>query len=84
MLFFAFRQAEFDFGQATIGEIDAERDDRQPLLLRLDKEFIDLFAMEQEFPGTERFMIRKVAVAVRTDVAMVKKDLSFSYAGITI
>ena len=84
MLFFAFRQAEFDFGQATIGEVDTERDDRQPLLLRLDEEFIDLLAMEQEFPGTERFMIRKVAVAIRTDVAMVEKDLSLSHTGVTI
>ena len=84
MLFLAFGQPKFDFGQAPIREINAERDDREPLLLRLDEEFIDLLAMEKEFPGTERFMIRQVAVAVRTDVAMVEKDLSLSHTGITI
>ena len=84
MLLFAFRQPDFDFGQTTIGEIDAERDNRQPLLLRLCEELVDLFAMEQEFPGAKRFMIRKVAVAIRTDVAMVEKDLSFFHTGITI
>ncbi len=84
MLLLALGQPDFDLGKAPFGEIDAERDDRQPLLLGLNQELIDLLAMEQEFPSTERLMIRKVAVAIRTDVAMVEKDLSLSHAGITV
>jgi len=84
MLFLALGQPDFNLGKAPFGEIDAERDDRQPLLLGLNQELIDLLAMEQEFPGTERLMIRKVAVAIRTDVAMVEKDLSLSHTGITV
>jgi hypothetical protein len=84
MLLLALGQPDFDLGKAPFGEIDAERDDRQPLLLGLNQELIDLLAMEQEFPSTERLMIRKVAVAIRTDVAMVEKDLSLSHTGITV
>ena len=84
MLLLAFGQPEFDLGKATLGEIDAERDEREPLLLRLGKEFIDLFAVEEQFPGTERLVIHDVAVAIRTDVAVVEKDLALPHAGVTI
>ncbi len=84
MLLLALGQPDFDLGKAPFGEIDAERDDRQPLLLGINQEFIDLLAMEQEFPSAERLMIRKVAVAIRTDVAMMEKDLSLFHTGITV
>ena len=84
MLLLAFGQPEFDLGQTPIGKIDAERDDREPLLLRLDEELVDLLPMEEQFPGAQRLVVRKVAVAVGTDVAMVKKDLALFHAGITI
>ena len=84
MLLLALGQPDFNLGEAPFGEINAERDDRQPLLLGLNQKLIDLLAMEQEFPSTERLMIRKVAVAVGADVAVVEKDLSLSHAGITV
>ena len=84
MLLLAFGQPEFDLGKAPLGEIDAERDKREPLLLRLGEKLIDLFAMEEQLPGTERFVIHDVAVAVGTDVAVVEKDLAALHAGVTI
>ena len=47
MQLLAFGQPEFDLGKAPLGEIDAERDEREPLLLRLAKELIDLLAVEE-------------------------------------
>ena len=84
MLLLAFGQPEFDLGKAPLGEIDAERDEREPLLLRLAEEPIDLLAVEEQFPSTERLVIHDVAVAVGTDVAVVEKDLAALHAGVTI
>ena len=84
MLLLAFGQPEFDFGKAPRGEIDTERDKREPLLLGLTQELIDLLAVEEQFPSTERLMIHDVAMAVGTDVAVVEKDLAALYAGVTI
>ena len=84
MLFFPFGQPEFDLGETTFGEIDAEGDERQPLLLRPAKELIDLLPVEEQFPGTERFVIHDIAMAVWTDVAMVEKHLAVPHAGIAI
>lgn len=84
MLLLAFGQPELDLCKASLGEINAERDEREPLLLRLAKEFIDLLTVEEQFPRTEWLVIHDVAVAVGTDVAVVKKGLAVLYAGITI
>ena len=84
MLLLAFSQPEFDLGKAPLGEIDAEWDEREPLLLRLAEELIDLLAVEEQFPSTERFVIHDVAVAVGADVAVVEKDLAVLHAGVTI
>lgn len=84
MLLFAFGQPELHFGQASLGKINAERDEREPLLLGFTKEFIDFLAVEQQFPGTQRLVIHDVAMAVGADVAMMEKDLALLYAGITI
>jgi hypothetical protein len=84
MLFLAFGQPEFDLGKAPLGKIDAERDEREPLLLRLAEELIDLLAVKEEFPSTERLVIHDVAVAVGADVAVVEKDLAVLHAGVTI
>ena len=84
MLLLAFGQPEFDLGKTPLGEIDAERDEREPLLLRLAEEFNDLLAVEKQFPGAERFVIHDVAVAVGTDVAVVEEDLATLHAGVTI
>ena len=84
MQLLAFGQPEFDLGKAPLGEVDAERDEREPLLLRLAKELIDLLAVEKQLPSAERLVIHDVAVAVRTDVAVVEKDLSALHAGVTI
>ncbi len=84
MLLLALGQPEFNLGKAPLGEIDAERDDRQPLLLRLAKEFIDLLAMEKQLSGAERLMIHDVAMTVRADVAVVEKNLTLPHAGVAI
>jgi hypothetical protein len=84
MLLLAFGQPEFDLGMAPLGEIDAERDEREPLLLRLAEELIDLLAVEEQFPSTERLVIHDVAVAVGADVAVMEKDLTALHAGVTI
>jgi len=84
MLFLAFGQPEFDLGKAPLGEIDAERDECETLLLRLAEELIDFLAVEEQFPSTERLVIHDVAVAVGSDVAVVEEDLSALHTGITI
>ena len=84
MLLLAFGQTEFDLGKAALGEIDAERDEREPLLLCLAEELIDLLAVEKQFPSAERFVVHDVAVAIGTDVAVVEKGLTSFYAGVTI
>ena len=52
MLLLAFGQSDFDLSQAPIGKIDAERNDREPLLLRLHEELVDFLAMKKQFPRT--------------------------------
>jgi hypothetical protein len=84
MQLFTFGQPEFDLGKAPLGEIDAEGDERESLLLRLAKELIDLLAVEEQFPSTERLVIHDVAVAIGTDVAVVEKDLTALHAGVAI
>jgi len=84
MLLFAFGQPEFNFGKAPLGKIDAERDEREPLLLRLAEKLIDLLAVEKQLPGAERLVIHDVTVTVGADVAVVEKDLTLPYAGVTI
>ena len=84
MLFLALGQTEFDLGESTLREIDAERDEREALLLSLAKELVDLLAVEKQFPGTERLVIHNVAVTIEADVAMVKKRFASLHAGITI
>ena len=84
MLLLAFGQPEFDLGKASLGEIDTERNERESLLLRLAEEFIDLLTVEEQFPSTERFVIHDVAMAIRTDMAMVEKGFAALNAGITI
>ena len=84
MLLLAFGQPKFNLRKTPLGEIDPERDERETLLLRLAKEFIDLLAVEEQFPGTEGLVIHDVAVAVGTDVTVVEKDLTLPHAGVTI
>ena len=84
MLLLALGQPEFDLGKAPLGEIDAERDKREPLLLSLAQELIDLLTVEKQFSSTERFVIHDIAVAVWTDVAVVKKCLATFHAGVTV
>ena len=84
MLLLAFGQPEFYLGKAPLGEIDAERDEREPLLSCLAEELIDLLAVEEQFPRTERLVIHDVAVAIGTDMAVVEKDLVALHAGVTI
>jgi hypothetical protein len=84
MLLLAFGQPEFDLGKAPFGEVDAEWNNREPLLLRLGEELMNLLAMKEQFPSAERLVIHDVAVTVRTDVAMVEKCLAALHTGVTI
>jgi hypothetical protein len=84
MLLLAFSQPKLNLRKASLGEIDAERDECEPLLLRLAEKLVDLLAVKEQLPGAERFVIHDVAVAVGTDVAMVKKYLTIPHAGVTI
>lgn len=84
MLLLSLGQAEFDLGKAPLGEVDAKRDKREPLLLCLAEELVDLLAVEEQFSSTERLVIHDVAMAVGTNVAMMEKDLALLYAGIAI
>lgn len=84
MLLLAFGKSEFDLREAPLGEIDAERDEREPLLLRLAEKLIDLLTVEEQFSGAERLVVHDIAVAIGTDVAVVEKDLSVPHASVTI
>ena len=84
MLLLAFGQSKFNLREAPLGEIDAERDEREPLLLRLAEKLIDLLTVEEQFSGAERLVVHDVAVAIGTDVAVVEKDLSVPHASVTI
>ena len=84
MLLLPLGQAEFDLGKAPFGEVDAERDEREPLLLCLAEELVDLLAVEEQFSSTERLVIHDVAMAVGADVAVVEKDLTVLHARIAI
>ena len=75
MLLLTFGQSKFHLGKTPLREIDAERDQCEPLLLRLPEQLIDLLAVEKQFPRSEGVVIHDVTVAVGTDVAMVEEDL---------
>ena len=84
MQLLAFSQPELDLGKASLGKIDAERDERESLLLRLAEELIDFFAVEEQFPSSEGLVIHDVAMTIGADVAVVKKHLPVLYTGVTI
>lgn len=84
MLFLALGQSELNLGKTSLGEIDAERDKCKPLLLRLAQKFIDFLAVEEQFPRAKGLVVHDVAVTVRTDVAMVEKNLAALHAGVTV
>ena len=84
MLLLAFSQSKFNLREASLGEIDAEGDERESLLLRLAEKLINLLTVEEQFSGAERLVVHDVAVAIGTDVAVVEKDLSVPHASVTI
>ena len=84
MLLFAFGQPKLNLRKAPLGEIDAERDEGESLLLRLAEKLVDFLAVEEQFSGAERLVVHDVAVAIGTDVAVVEKDLSVPHASVTI
>jgi len=84
MLLLTFGQSKFYLGKTPLGEIDAERDEREPLLLRLPEQLNDLLAVEEQFPRSEGVVIHDVAVAVGTDVAVVEEGLSALHTGVTV
>jgi len=75
MLLLTFGQSKLHLGKTPFREIDAERDECEPLLLRLPEQLINLLAVEKQFPRSEGVVIHDVTVAVGTDVAVVKENL---------
>lgn len=75
MLLLTFGQSKFHLGKTPFGEIDTERDECEPLLLRLPEQLINLLAVEKQFPRSEGVVIHDVTVAVGADVAVVEEDL---------
>ena len=84
MLFLAFGQSQFDLGLAPIRKIDAERDQREALLLCFPQELVDLLSMQEQFAGPDRVMVHNIAVAVGTDMAMMKKNFPILHTGIAV
>ena len=60
---FAFGQAKLHLGISTLGEINAQGDQRETLLLCLAKQLVDLRLMEKQSAHPRRIVIHDVAVA---------------------
>jgi hypothetical protein len=84
VLLLALGQPKFDFSLTALGEIDAERNECEALLLCLAEQLVDFFLMQEQLAHPDRVMIHDVAVTVRTDVAVMEKDLALFYARVTI
>src|SRR5512146_3426425 len=69
----AFGESQLDLGMTALGEIDAEGDEGEALLLGLAEQLVDLFLMQQQLADPERVVVHDVAVAVGTDMAVVEK-----------
>src|SRR5579859_1501525 len=61
-------------GQLALGfsipEINARRDEGQPLLLGFADQLAQLFLMDEQFAGAQRLMIKDIAMIVRTDMSV--------------
>ena len=84
ILFFAFGQRDLNLGLSPRTEINAERYDRESLLLRLAQELADFFAMEEQLAWAQRVVVHDIAVAIRRDMAIVQNHLLMIHAGITV
>ena len=60
--------SELELGAALAGEIEAERDDRQALRLRLAEQLIDLGAVEEQLPLPLGLVVVTVGLLERSDV----------------
>ena len=61
-------QPELELRAALVGEIEAERDDRQALRLGLAEQLIDLGAVEEQLPLALGLVVVAVALLERSDV----------------
>src|SRR5204863_4839322 len=68
-------QAELDLRDA-VGEVDAHRDEREPLLLLLADQPLDLSAMQQQLPRAQRIVAALLALLVRRDVHVLEPQLA--------
>ena len=84
ILFLAFGQRDLNLGLSPRTEVNAERYDREPLLLRLAQQLADFFAMEEQLAWAQRIVVHDIAVAIRRDMAIVQNHLLMIHAGITI
>ena len=84
VLFLSLRERDFDFCLPPLIEIDPERDQRQPLLLCLPDEFVDLLPMQEKLSGSKRLMVHDVAMRIGTDVTVMEVDLFVMNGGITV
>ena len=84
ILLLALGKAKLDLGLATFGEVDAKRHKRQPFLLRLAEQLIDLLFMEQQLAGSERVMVHQIAMAIGADMAMIEEDFAVFHTCIAV
>ena len=54
----------------AVAKIQARRDQRQPLLMRLTDQLVQLGTVNQELSGAQRFMVEDVAMVVFADVSV--------------
>jgi hypothetical protein len=61
-----------------MGEIDLQRNEREPLVLHLSDDLAQLFLVDKKFPSPERINIAVAAVRIRTDVRCLQPELAVS------
>ena len=84
ILLLALREPDLNLGMAALGEIDAEWNERQPLLLGPADQLVDFLPMQQQLSGPRRIMVHDVAVAVGADMALVQKDFVLMDGGVAV
>src|SRR5262245_43145219 len=70
VLLLAAADAELHLGEASLVEEDAQRHDRQPLLVDAALELLDLRAMEEQLTPSERLVPERRGAPVLRDVTV--------------
>jgi len=62
-------EPQLQLGMAALVDVEAERDERQPLGLRLDRQHVDLVAVEEELAGPLRLVVEAIAAGPLGDMS---------------